>query len=476
VRVPLTLLAVALAATAFASRAVTQSQPSGVTVRPTSWAEAQTATAHVADARPPSLLGAPAGVAERWRAWTEAERASIAARIAAGNVDTVVNLLLFGTSFTTQPRVTRAFVEELDRRWKAGDSSAALMLSTAYSQRARDLVTRAAAGHADARLRLVRETLTARGHDLSTDAGRDGASHDLLAEVARVRREAAALTAALAAGDAPDPAGRATLFRERGLASDTSVLTQFAVERALCRLRADGTLPARGVGRVLIVGPGLDVADKQEGLDLYPPQTLQPFTVADSLIRCGLAGAAGVTITTVDVNPRVNAHLRDIARLASPYPIVFARDARERWEETALEYWRRAGDRIGTATTMAAASAFPHIRARRVAIRPEILSRLRVLEANLVLDRLELDDSGRFDLVAATNVLIYYDRFRQALALDAIRAALRPGGVLVTNDDVSGSLAAAWRGSVPLPVAFSSREGDGERMFSYVRTRREGSR
>jgi hypothetical protein len=31
------------------------------------------------------------------------------------------------------------------------------------------------------------------------------------------------------------------------------------------------------------VGPGLDFADKQEGYDFYPLQTIQPFAVIDSL-------------------------------------------------------------------------------------------------------------------------------------------------------------------------------------------------
>ena len=63
------------------------------------------------------------------------------------------------------------------------------------------------------------------------------------------------------------------------------MLTQFAVDRALTDLRANGTLVAGKVARVAIVGPGLDFADKQEGFDFYQPQTLQPFTVIDSVQR-----------------------------------------------------------------------------------------------------------------------------------------------------------------------------------------------
>ena len=62
--------------------------------------------------------------------------------------------------------------------------------------------------------------------------------------------------------------------------------------------------------RVGIIGPGLDFADKQEGYDFYPPQTIQPFAVADSLIRLGLASADSLSVTTFDLSTRVERHLR----------------------------------------------------------------------------------------------------------------------------------------------------------------------
>ena len=62
------------------------------------------------------------------------------------------------------------------------------------------------------------------------------------------------------------------------------------------------------VHRVAIVGPGLDFTDKAEGYDFYPVQTIQPFALADSLMRVQLA-APDLTISTFDLSPRVNAHL-----------------------------------------------------------------------------------------------------------------------------------------------------------------------
>ena len=75
----------------------------------------------------------------------------------------------------------------------------------------------------------------------------------------------------------------ATRFKDRGLSSDTSVYAAFAMDAALIDLKAMGGLEPGRVARVGIVGPGLDFADKQEGYDVYPVQTIQPFAVLDSL-------------------------------------------------------------------------------------------------------------------------------------------------------------------------------------------------
>ena len=79
----------------------------------------------------------------------------------------------------------------------------------------------------------------------------------------------------------------ATLYRDRGLSSDTSLRVDFALEQALAALRDRGELAHRPVERVAVVGPGLDFVDKAQGYDFYPVQMVQPFALADSLRRLG---------------------------------------------------------------------------------------------------------------------------------------------------------------------------------------------
>jgi predicted TPR repeat methyltransferase len=58
-------------------------------------------------------------------------------------------------------------------------------------------------------------------------------------------------------------------------------------------------------------------------------------------------------------------------------------------------------------------------------------------DLNVVLQRLEQPDPReRFDLVIATNVLVYYDVFEQSLALANLAKMLRPGGLLLSNNAV----------------------------------------
>jgi hypothetical protein len=56
-------------------------------------------------------------------------------------------------------------------------------------------------------------------------------------------------------------------------------------------------------------------------------------------------------------------------------------------------------------------------------------------DLNIVLQRPE-PVGEPFDLVIATNILLYYDVFEQSLAGINIAKMLRPGGFLLTNDRI----------------------------------------
>ena len=75
---------------------------------------------------------------------------------------------------------------------------------------------------------------------------------------------------------------------------------------------------------------------------------------------------------------------------------------------------------------------------RAVAVRPHVTLSIAPQDLNIIVQRLEpLPDAERFDVIVATNILVYYDAFDQALALANISKMLRPGGYFITNYAVS---------------------------------------
>lgn len=474
---PAALAGIALCGAAIAARG--GQAPARPPVRAVAWKEAEPIVQRLASALPATLRDIPAAERPaRWPAWLASQKQAVLARVLRGEEDSLVNLFLFGTSFTREPRLTPAFLGELDRQWKGGSPEAAARLTRTYRQRASDLVTAASRTGGDDRMRFARSVLERKGFRLSLEEGRDKAQEYLLAGVVRVQQEAAALALELeAARQEADPtaafADRSRIFRDRGVAPDSSVMTQYAVDRAIGAARERGLLQPGRVRHIAIVGPGLDFVDKQEGYDFYAPESLQPFATIDSVARAGLAATREVSVTTLDISPRVNAHLRDAVdrarRRSAPYRLVLPFDSAAGWLDDARTFWRMLGDRIGSADEVRVPPELPSLRARGVSVSAEIVQQIAVREVNVVYDRLDLAPPQLFDLVIATNVLVYYDRFEQSLALANLASALRPGGLLICNNSLLEIPEIPMRSASYLTVRFSGREGDGEHMVFYGR-------
>ncbi len=99
------------------------------------------------------------------------------------------------------------------------------------------------------------------------------------------------------------PEAVAELYRARGLSTDTAVEAGYLVYIGLGVMKA--LEPDRRVRRVLIVGPGLDLAPRTGLVDAVPPESYQPWAVIDALLALGLARADDLAVTAADINPRV---------------------------------------------------------------------------------------------------------------------------------------------------------------------------
>ncbi len=402
--------------------------------------------------------------ATAWPAWLSEHRQRQQERLDRGDEDSLVNLWLFGTSFTRLPPARPRDVP--------GDDARAL--GEIGDQRLDDLLAASRQRPNDERLSFVRETLRRRGIDLDTRPGLDAARTLLIRARDRARAEFARtdrllLDARRGGNAAAELEAHSTIFRDRGLSSDTSMLVDHALEMALTALRAGGIVRAGGIRRVAIVGPGLDFINKADGLDFYPQQSIQPFAVIDSLLRLGLSQPETLRVTTFDLNPRVNHHLvtaRARAQAGEGYLLHLPLPRGERWTPEVRGYWQRMGDQIGTPTSAARLPEGENAEIRAIRVTPAFVLAVTPQALDIVAERLVLDEAERFDLVVGTNVFVYYGPFEQGLAAANIAAMLRSGGVLLSNNDVPAP--PPMKPTVGyLPVAYSDRQND--HVFSYQR-------
>jgi len=352
----------------------------------------------------------PAEAEARWPDWVAKRDAAIRARVAGGDDDSIIHLLLFGTTFTKAPRASERDL-------------AALVTSPADGLRALraridDFAAAVAAPGSNERMQFARQLIERKSIDPGTEAGR-AALRRYLDE--RTRAVGGSVRSAATLDPKADLAEKLTVFRERGLSADTSIFVDLGVERALDAMIAAGALRPGSVRRVAIVGPGLDFTDKLEGYDFYPEQTLQPFAVIDTLLRLDLADAQQLQVTAFDLSPRVLRHLeaaRTRARAGTPYPVALPRNSERPWTPELVEYWQQFGNWIGenAAKVPPPPAGAGRVEVRGVAIRPPIVLSVTPADLNIVTERMEIPEDDRFHLVIATNILLYYDVFEQTLA------------------------------------------------------------
>ncbi len=448
------------------------------------YAEARAILEALADVLPAELKNvSEPGRLVLWPDWVPRRDAEIRARLAQGDEDSIVNFLLFGTSFTRQPRVTQKDLPQLvPQATPSGTESStptATSLVRVLQTRLEDLVKALAAPGNNERLAFARRLVEQKGHDVSTPAGRASAKKYLLESLARVLNQQAgyakALEGARRLGDTTEEfAERSKLYRERGLSLDTALLPNFAIEESLKAMLAHGLLVAGRVRRVAIIGPGLDFTDKQEGYDFYPQQSIQPFAVMDTLLRLGLSKAGALEMTTLDISPRVNDHLARAgqrARRGIGYTVQLPRNPERQWKPEAVRYWSQIGDQIGASVPPVRVPANAgKLDIRAVRIRPGMVARVTPADLNIVLQRLDPGKAGEgFDLIVATNVFVYYDVFEQSLALANVERMLRPGGFLLSNNALLELPASKMRSVDYLTVVYSDRPDDGDHIVWYQR-------
>jgi hypothetical protein len=366
-------------------------------------------------------------------------------RVREGDLDHLVFYLLQSTRFTGLPPIepavsARTLVESLDPSERTAFLSTSKLDAAKVPAAVRSRIAALAGAlekpGEDVRLRYFKE--------LVADAVPKGADvkSALASEYLRAMRFV--YQKEFLAQRAEHPADAvADLYRTRGLSTDTAVEAGYLVHLGLAV--AKGLRPDRRIRRVLIVGPGMDLAPRT-GFREVPPESYQPWAVIDALVSTGFSSLDDLDVTAADINPRVVAHLRRSAaspptlhltsEIAARKGVSFSRDYREYFEGLGARLTMPA--KAPAVTEDAAGHLEKSVRIGTAAARV-----LRAEPLDIVTERLP---GTPFDLVIATNILPYFDDQQLALAASNIAAMLAPGGLFLHNEarPILGELTAAF--------------------------------
>jgi DNA-dependent RNA polymerase auxiliary subunit epsilon len=317
----------------------------------------------------------------------------------------------------------------------------------------------------------MRTFIEKHGHSLRTARERLETKKYLLESLARLRDEF------LKYKSQPKDERRFQMFQERGISLDTNLWPDYLLDTALRSMLEKGMLKPGGVRRIAIVGPGLDFVNKEAGNDFYPPQTIQPFAVLDSVLRLGIANASTVEMDTLDISENVNVHVARIRQAAAKghsyilqLPWNSERPMSEEYRVSFVEYWQKLGDKIGQPVApIPVPEAAASTRTRAVKVRPDIVTRVIPLDVNVVYQRLGWPADRAYDLGIGTNIFLYYGAFEQSLARANVSAMLRPGGFLISNDKLADKVPSGLKDVLEVPVVSSEQPRVEDFAFCYLR-------
>ena len=449
--------------------------PTFGTVRFTTFSEAATVLRTLAALLPEELVHAvAAGDSSEFDQYVRRKDAQVRERLRGGDLDTLANLLLFGSSYTTAAVLTPELLKSIHATSVEGAAndpgSQALLL------RLDQLALALAHPGKNERLEYFHDLLLSQHYQFETPQEIFRVKQFLGANLMRMLHEDASYAEALAEAQRMQSAGfekRSQVFAQRGISLDTSLFPSFALEEALGQAKRKGLLRSP-ILRVAVIGPGLDVINKDEGWDFYPEQTIQPFLLADTLVRLGLSQARALEIKTFDISDLVNHHLfnaRARAARGIGYTVQLPLRSDIPWEAAAKDYWKSAGAAIGAPAIALKSRRSISLEYKAITFPASQVLRIHPVNLNAIYQREDIPESGKLDLIVATNIFVYYDTFEQALALNNVASMLREGGLLLTNDAMTDVAGLDIHRVDFSETAYSSRPNDGDRITFYQRSR-----
>lgn len=361
---------------------------------------------------------------DTFASYLEGVRESNARRVREGDLDHLVFYLLQSTRFTPLPPIepalsARALVESLDpsarEAFLQNPTSATARVPAAVRSRVDALLRALDSRGRDPRLAYFRGLVKTFAPDRrSRDAAIVG---EYLRAMKFVYEKEFVAQRSEGGADAV-----AELYRTRGLSTDTAVEAGFLVYQGLGIVRS--LQAGRRVRRVLIVGPGLDLAPRTGFSEERPPESYQPWAVIDALLALGLSRVDDIEVVAGDINPRVVEHLTRAH--TTPPTLTLVSEIRESDAVMLTKEYREYFSGLGRA--IGEVSEYPH---KTVRVRSNVARALRAETLDVVTERL---GGEPFDLIVATNILPYFDDVALMFAMTNIAGMLGPDGIVLHNE------------------------------------------
>jgi hypothetical protein len=168
----------------------------------------------------------------KWKTWAQHEDNVVRTRLEQGALDSMINLLLFGTSFTTQPRVITMN--------DFGDP--------VVQARVTDLLEALRNPGNNERIIFIRNLLRSRGADPENSGNYEQTKNFVLENLRRVVQQQNIIReqfdqAGRESNQETALSERSRVFRERGISLDTTILSSFGIEGALRDMKERAVLP-----------------------------------------------------------------------------------------------------------------------------------------------------------------------------------------------------------------------------------------
>ena len=174
-----------------APEAAFHAQPRGV--RYITYEEARPIVEALGDVLPADLRAAASpDLPSIWTNWVVRRDAEIRSRLVQGDDDSLVNFLLFGTSFTSKPRITLSDLARTGEKHLlslGNNSPDAVAFVRAIQSRADDLIQAMAAPGKNERLLFARRLVESKGNELNTTQGRERVKQYLISNLGRLLNE-----------------------------------------------------------------------------------------------------------------------------------------------------------------------------------------------------------------------------------------------------------------------------------------------